>query len=57
MFRPRVLISIMDRDPLPGWAFDKLRNCDIDIVPSNKVQTRQDLLEKLPGTHGLLLTG
>ena len=57
MFRPRVLISIMDREPLPAWAFEKLKNCDIDVVPTNRVQTRQDLLERLPGKHGLLITG
>ena len=57
MFRPRVLISIMDRDPLPAWALEKLKGCDIDIIPTNRPQTRQDLLARLPGKHGILLTG
>ena len=57
MFRPRVLISVMDRDPLPAWALEKLKCCDIDIIPTNGPQTRQDLLERLPGKHGILLTG
>ena len=57
MFRPRILISIMDREPLPGWAFEKLRTCDVDIVPPNAAPNRKDLLTRLPGKHGLLLTG